>query len=416
MLARLSLRLCLGLVIISRASAQKVLTWEEAKREFTASNPSLRAAQIEVQESRAEEITAHLRPNPDLTMSVDQLNLLSSESVYRPLADALPFISSTYLIERRHKRELRLQSAKAGTAIATSVLEDQERNLLFDLRNAFILVMQNKAVLAVARESLAYYDRVLELARARLLAGDIARVDLDRIELQRVQFETDVQSAWVNLRTAKIQLRQLLNDRTPVDQLDVDGHFDFGEIIDSLDQLRQEALDTRPDLRAAAQGIDKAKTDYRLALANGSTDPVVGLDFARDPPLRAFVGISVTIPLRIFDRNQGEKVRTQLDITRQQRIMDATRTEVLSDVESAYETIQSNLVLLRPYKNRYLQQAASVRETISFSYQSGGASLLEFLQAQQDYRNIQLNYLNLVGVYLMAANQLNFAVGREVLP
>ena len=408
--------LCLWLVMVRGVSAQKVLTWEDAKREFKASNPSLRAAQIEVEESRAEEITAYLRPNPDLTISVDQLNLLSSESVYRPLANALPFISSTYLIERRHKRELRRESARAGTAIATSALEDQERSLLFDLRNAFVLVMQNSAVLTVARDSLAYYDGVLELSRDRFRAGDIARVDLDRMELQRVQFETDVQSAWVNLRTAKIQLRALLNDRTPVDQFDVKGRFDFTESVTSLDECRQAASESRPDLRAALQAVNKAKTDYRLATANGSTDPIVGWDLARDPPLRAFVGVSVTIPLRIFDRNQGEKARTQLDIGRQERIVEATRAEVLSDVDSAYETIQSDLALLRPYKTKYLQQAANVRETISFSYQSGGASLLEFLQAQQDYRNIQLNYLNLVGAYLMAANQLNLAVGREILP
>jgi|SRR5581483_3858433 len=403
-------------MIIRGASAQKVLTWEEAKREFTASNPNLRAAQIQVQESRAEEITAYLRPNPDFTMSADQLNLLSSESVYRPLANTLPFVSSTYLIERRHKRELRGESARAGTAIARSALEDQERNLLFDLRNSFVLVMQNKAALAVARDSLAFYDRVLQLSHDRYRVGDIARVDLDRIELQRVQFETDLQSAWVNLRTAKIQLRQLLNTRTPVDQFDVEGRFDFTEIINSLDECRQAALENRPDLRAASQAVDKAKADYRLAIANGSTDPVIGWSLARDPPLRAFVGVNVTIPLRVFDRNQGEKVRTQLDIGRQERIVDATRTEVLSDVDSAYETIQSHLVLLKPYKSKYLQQAANVRETISFSYQSGGASLLEFLQAQQDYRNIQLNYLNLVGAYMSATNQLNFAVGREVVP
>lgn len=407
--------LCLWLALLRGASGQKALTWEDAKREFGAANPRLRAAQIEVQESRADEITAYLRPNPDLTISVDQLSLLSSESVYRPLANALPFISSTYLIERRHKRELRLESARSGTAIATSELEDLERNLLFDLRNSFVLVMQNMAVLAVARESLAYYDRVLELSRDRFRAGDIAHVDLDRLELQRVQFATDVQSAWVNLRTAKIQLRALLNDRTPLEQFDVKGRFDFSESDVSLDECRQTALESRPDLRAALQAVDKAKTDYRLATANASTDPIVGWNLARDPPLRAFVGASVTIPLRIFDRNQGEKARTQLDIGKKQRIVDATRTEVLGDIDSAYEIIQSDLVLLKPYKTKYLQQAAGVREAISFSYQSGGASLLEFLQAQQDYRNIQLNYLNLVGAYLMAANQLNLAAGREVL-
>ena len=136
----------------------------------------------------------------------------------------------------------------------------------------------------------------------------------------------------------------------------------------------------------------------------------------QDPPIRASIGVSVTIPLRIFDRNQGEKARTQLDIERNERLVEANRAQVFSDVDSAYATLQSNLTLLRPYKTRYLQQAARVRETISFSYQHGGASLLDFLQAQQDYRGIQLSYLNLVGSYLSAASQMNFAVGREVIP
>jgi outer membrane protein, heavy metal efflux system len=231
-----------------------------------------------------------------------------------------------------------------------------------------------------------------------------------------VQFETDVQTAVVNLRTAKIQLQALLNDRTPVEQLDVRERFDFAEIPTPLEEFRQIALDTRPDLRAALQAVDKARTDHRLAVANGSTDPTFGLDFARDPPIEAFFGVSISIPLRIFDRNQGEKERTQLDIGRNERLVEATRLQVFSDVDSAYATLQNNLVLLRPYKARYLQQAVRVRETISFSYQHGGASLLDFLQAQQDYRGIQLSYLNLVGSFLNSANQLNFAVGREVIP
>ena len=176
------------------------------------------------------------------------------------------------------------------------------------------------------------------------------------------------------------------------------------------------SLEARGDIRSAETAIVKAKADNRLAWANGSTDPTLGLDFGRDPPIPAFFGVSVSFPLRIFDRNQGEKARTQLDIGRNERLLEAMRLQVFSDVDSAYATLQSNLILLRPYKARYLQQAARVRETISFSYQHGGASLLDFLQAQQDYRGIQLSYLNLVGAYLDSANQLNYAVGREVIP
>jgi len=168
-------------------------------------------------------------------------------------------------------------------------------------------------------------------------------------------------------------------------------------------------------LKAAMQSVDKARTDYQLAVANGSTDPTFGVDLARNPPIPAYFGVNVTIPLRIFDRNQGEKARTRLDITRNERLQDATQAQIYNDVDSAYATVNSNITLLRSYKASYLAQAVRVRETISFSYQRGGASLLDFLQAQQDYRNIQLSYLNLIGSYLTAAAQLNMAVGREVL-
>jgi cobalt-zinc-cadmium efflux system outer membrane protein len=403
--------------MVTAALAQKTLTWDQAKRELEASNPTLGAGRIGIQESRADEVTAFLRPNPDLTISVDQFSPLTvPDSPYRPFADTLPLISGGYLVERRHKRDLRRESAQQGTAIAVSQLDDQKRNLLFDLRSAFVQVLQQKSVLAVTRESLEFYDRMLSVSRDRFKVGDIAQVDLDRLELQRVQFESDVQTALVNLRTAKIHLLALLNDRTPVEQLDVSGRFDYAEVLTPLEEFRQYAFESRADLRAALEAVDKARTDHRLAVANGSTDPTFALDVGRQAPIRAYFGVGVTIPLRIFDRNQGEKARTQLDIARNERLVEANRAQVFNDVDSAYATLQSNLTLLRPYQAAHLAQAARVRETISFSYQHGGASLLDFLQSQRDYRGIQLSYLNLVGSYLNAANQMNFAVGREVIP
>jgi cobalt-zinc-cadmium efflux system outer membrane protein len=399
------------------ALAQKTMTWQEVRDEFQRSNPTLKAAQIGIDETRAQEITAFLRPNPDITATIDQINPFTNNPIdrYSPFSQALPFISGSYLHERRHKRELRLESAQKATAIAQSELADQERNLLFNLRNAFVQTLQAKAVRELARENLAYYDHELSISQERYKAGDIARVDLDRLDLQRVQYESDLQTAEVNLRTAKIQLLQLLYDRTPIEQFDVTGPFDFSERVLLLDELRRIAMDSRPDLRAAAQAIDKARTDYRLAVANGSTDPTFGLDFARNPPIPVYMGASVTIPLRIFDRNQGEKARTRLDISRNERLRDAAQAQVFNDVDSAYVTLNNTVILLRPYKAKYLQEAARVRDTIAFSYQHGQASLVEYLDAQRDYRTVQVTYLNLVGSYLTAANQLNLAVGREVV-
>ena len=395
--------------------AQKTLTWQEVRGKFEAANPTLRAGQIGIDESRAQEITADLRPNPNLTILADQIDPFSGGPPHGPLAYLLASGSVNYLWERQHKRGLRLESAQKGTAVVTSGQADLERTLLFNLRGAFIETLQEKAILNLARENLAYYDHVLEVNRDRYKAGGIAQVDLKRLELQRVQYLSDLQTAEVNLRIAKIQLLMLLNDQTPIEQFDVIGPFDFAKQIPPLSDVRQVALDTRPDLRAALQSVDKAKTDYRLAVANGSTDPILGFDVGRNPPIDQYIGFSVSIPLRIFDRNQGEKRRTQLDIDRNNRLAEAARAQVFSDVDSAYATVNSTVVLLKPYKDQYLEEASSIRDTISFSYQHGAASLLDFLNAQADYRSVQVNYLNLVASYLNAASQLNLAVGREVI-
>ena len=396
------------------AFAQNALNWQQVKDRFEATNPTMLAARIGIDESKAQETTAYLRPNPDMTTTLDQFAPFSGNP-YRPLGSLLPLVSASYLHERAGKRELRLESAQKGTALAQSQLADQERTLLFTLRNAFVQTLQQKSVVALATENLAYYDHLLGVSSERFKAGDIAQVDLDRLELQRVQFETDLQSALVNLRTAKIQLLTLLNDRTPIEQFDVTGPFEFTEQILTLDELHQTALANRPDLKAAMQSVDKAKTDYHLAVANGSTDPTFGVDLGRNPPIPVYIGFSVTVPLRIFDRNQGEKARTQLDIRRNERLQDATEAQVFSDADSAFATLNSSRVLLRAYKNKYLEQATRVRDTVSFSYQHGGASLLDFLNAQNDYRSVQLNYLNLVGSHMTAASQLNMAVGTEVI-
>ena len=125
--------------------------------------------------------------------------------------------------------------------------------------------------------------------------------------------------------------------------------------------------------------------------------------------------MSVNIPLRIFDRNQGEKQRTQIDIGRNEQLVDANRAQVFSDVDSAYWTLVQTLNLLKPYKNKYLPLAADVRERVTFSFQNGGASLLDFLDAEKSFRDTRLAYLNLIGSYLAAAAQMNQAVGREVM-
>jgi outer membrane protein, heavy metal efflux system len=413
--------LILGLLGSSSAAcAQQALTWDQVKARFESKNPALKADADNVDEMRAEEITAYLRPNPQFGLLADGTQIAPHDGVWTPFKGTFEEPSVSYLHERDHKRELRLESAQEGTRISESEHEDLKRSLEFMLRSAFVQTLEADAVLTLAQDDLDYYDKIITISRDRFNSGDIASIDFDRIELLRVQYEAELQTAIVNQRTAKIQLLQLLDDRTPVEQFDVAGQFDFSDALDPLEDVRQIALANRPDLQAALDTIQQSDTNHKLAISNGSTDPTFAAWYTHNastnnPDGSETLGASVNIPLRIFDRNQGEKQRTQIDIDRSRQSSEAVRAQVFSDVDTAYAEVAGNIALLMPYKAQYNAQALRVRDTVTYSYEHGGASLMDFLNAQSDFRQVQLAYTQLIGAYLTAAAQLNLAVGREVI-
>jgi len=180
------------------AAAQTALTWQQIKDKFEAVNPTLKAAQSSIDESRAEEITAYLRPNPDLSAGVAQLPFLpqlspSGQTVFRPLDNLFPSLSVSYLHEREQKRELRRDAQKKTTDVTASAYSDQERTLMFTLRSAYVQVLQNKAFLENAKANLDYWDHELRIDKLRFDAGDLAQIDYNRLRLQRIPFESDLE-------------------------------------------------------------------------------------------------------------------------------------------------------------------------------------------------------------------------------
>ena len=417
----------LGVVAIVAALAQSlrgqttVLSWEQIKTRFLTQNPSVLAGQTSVEESKANEITAGLRPNPQFNLSQDGLQLTPSAGTWRPLTGIVITPGVSMLVERQNKRGRRVDSARLATSGAGSDQEDLQRTLLFAVRTAFLNTLQAKALVELTQASLQSYDQAIDANRTRFQAGDISELDFQRVEIQRVQFESDLASARVNVRTAKIQLLALLNDRTTVDAFDVAGNFEYRESILQLPELRQTAVANRPDLRSAETAIEKAKADNRLAVANGTADPVIAAWYARNPSFNNpfdsnTLGTSVSIPIRIFDRNQGEKTRTALEITRTGRLREALLAGIYRDVDSAYAAVESVRTLVRPFQDKYLQESSEIRDKVSFSYSQGNATVLEFLDAQKSYRDTQVAYVGLVGSYWSALAQLSVAVGQEVNP
>ena len=414
----MSKNLARGLLLIVfalclRSWAQEPWTWEKVRERFETNNPTLRAGRLQVDEAKAGEITASLRPNPQLSVVLDQFTVFNPSVLSANNAQWTPTV--TQLIERQSKRHLRYQSAELAARSSQSDTQDLERNLLFNLRDAFVRLLAAKSVLQFSTDNLSYFDKVIEVNRERFKAGDISNIDFERVELQRVQLESDYQNALVSLRQAKLDLLALMNEKSSADQFDVAGEFDFHDKLPELAEVRQQALLIRPDLQSAETIVQKAQVDHKLAWANGSTNPTVGLEYQRTGPFNT-LGIDFAIPLRIFDRNQGEKQRTQIEMDRTLRLREAVMAGVLRDVDSAHTALVSVVEVLKPYRDHYLPEATDVRETISFSYAHGGSSLLDFLDAQRAYRDTQLNYRNLIASYLSAANQLNFTVGREVIP
>jgi outer membrane protein, heavy metal efflux system len=408
-------------VLSASAFAQTTpLTWQQIKDRFDARNPALKAAQLSIDESRAEEITQYLRPNPEFSFSADGTQLTPYLHTYRPFAGTQISPGISYLIERAGKRELRLETAKEATDIAASTYLDQQRGMMFLLRSAFVNVLNQKAVLQNATDNLEYWDKELVVDKARLNAGDIAPLDYDRLDLQRTQFESDYETAIMTLKTSQVQLAMLLNDRGPLERMDVVGPYDFPEEIPPLQQFREVALANRPDLKVAQENVELAKSTYKLTVANGSTDPTWSVWTTHNPSFnnpydQNTIGASVSIPIRIFDRNQGEKARTKVDIGRNEKLYDAAEAQVYNDVDSAYYNLVQNINLLKPYKSKYLAEAANIRDRMTTAYRNGGASLLDYLDAEKAYRDVRLAYINMIGSYMTAAAQMNMATGKEVL-
>ena len=405
----------------SQVWTAQVWTWDSVKDRFHTNNPTLLAGFLNIDELKAQEITANLRPNPDFTLSADGTQIAPSHGVWQPFAGTFVSPGVSYLFERRNKRGLRYEVAKEGTAIGVAQQDDSERNLLFNLRSAFVGVLQAKAVLQAGPGQSRLLRQVLKISRDRFQAGDIAQIDLDRLELQRLQYESDVQTALVNLRTTKINLLALLNDRRPIDNFDVDGPFDFAEDTAFARRLSQASARRPPrPARCRADGAAgrkqlQAGRSQRLHRSHHRrmVHPQRLLQQSVRPEHRRRQRQHPAAHLRHAIREKSCARKSTSNAARNYAKPPRLRSTATWIPPSPL--VASNITLLKPYKRQYLEQAVRVRDTILFSYQHGGASLLDFLNAESDYRTVQLNYVNLVGAYLTAAAQLNQAVGREVI-
>jgi len=379
-------------------------------------NHALKATQTQIQQNQAQEVTAALRPNPTLT--VDSLFIPVEPQNFNAniIANVTEFDAGvSYLFERGGKRHRRIDAARDATGQTRYQVSDAERALIFNTAQQFITAQLAESNLDLANQDLASFQQTVDIAQAQYKAGAISEGDLLKITVQLLQFQTDVSTAKVARVQALASLRGFLGyDAVPADY-DVEGDLAYQPLQLNRDDLLLKALKTRPDLLAAQQGVRAAESQYALAKANGKVDVTGALTYTHVSGENT-VGATVSFPLPIFDRNQGEIARTQYARTAAQETASAASDTVLTDVNSAYAAFSSNQEVVTLYTGGYLKQSKDSRDISEYAYHRGAASLLDFLDAERSYRATQLAYRQALTNYLIAVEQLKEAVGSRTLP
>ncbi|MGH9717498.1 MAG: TolC family protein [Candidatus Acidiferrales bacterium] len=393
------------------------ITLDQAIQLALQHNHNLLAARTTINQSKAEEITANLRPNP----------VLLGDALYIPFLQPSEFSSNymdnsaefdlgvSYLFERGEKRQHRLRAAKDQTAVTRSQVADDQRSLTFQVASQFITVQLAESALDLAQQDLKSFQNSINISEERYRTGDISDDDLLKIKLQMLQFQTDASQAKLAKVQALSDLRQLLGyDSVPADY-DVAGSLEYEPVHGNLEGLQAKALAMRPDLRAAKQGITAAQSQYELAKAQGKQDVTGQISYTHTAAVNS-ASIYGQIQIPIFDRNQGEIARARSAITQAQQQEQAAADQVLTDVRDAYESVQTNNQVIQLYQSGYLDVAKQDRDISQYAYRRGAASLLDFLDAERSYRSTELGYRQALASYLTALEQLREAVGTRSLP
>ena len=393
------------------------ITLEDAIQLALQHNHTILAARTTIQQSQALEITANLRPNPSLVGDAQFLpffNPTQFDSDY--LDNTAQFdLGLSYLFERGKKRQHRLQAAKDATAVTTSQVADSERALTFQVASLYINVETAESTLDLAQQDLQSFQNSVDISQQRFRAGDISEDDYLKIHLQLLQFQTDAAQAQLAKIQALSDLRHLLGYESVSPDYDVAGPFDYVPLQAKLEDLQAKALATRPDLRAAVQGVTAANSQYELAKADGKRDVTGQINYTHVADLST-ASLFGQVQLPIFDRNQGEIARTRVAITQAQEQQKAASEQVMTDVEDAYEGLRTNDQVVQLYRSGYLDEAQQDRDISQYAYQRGAASLLDYLDAERSYRATQLAYRQSLAAYLLALEQLRQAVGTRSLP
>lgn len=392
------------------------LTMDEAVRLAIGRNQALRVQRLTIDLSKADEVTAALRPNPNFSFTGSSLPVFSpSQLNFGTFRDAVTYDAGIgYTFERGGKREKRTTVAEDATAVAEKNVLDAERQVRFQTGQAFIGVLLAKSTLQLAQDNLKSFQQVVDVNRQRVTSGDLAEGDFLPVRLQQLQFETDVSAAEVALVQARAALRRLVGYETVAEDVDVVGELAHRPYHVSLDDLRVEALASRPDLQAAESSLKLTRDQAALERGNRARDITGGADYTKTGPSNT-IGLGVSFDLPFFDRNQGNIAHADVVVRQAIEAEAGARFGVVTDVVSAFAGYQTSEKVVKLYESGYLDQSKQSLDISTYAFQRGAVSLLSLLDAERTYRATQLAYRQALAAFLSSVEEINFVVGKQVM-
>jgi cobalt-zinc-cadmium efflux system outer membrane protein len=370
------------------------VTIAQAVQEAVDHNLNLLAERYNISVADARIITAKLRPNPVVTAGVDYIDFLGQFTPDRNVGPTEYNLRTDFLLERGGKRERRIEVARDAREVAQLQLLNTSRLLVLDVQNAFVDVLQTKDNVTLARENLAAFQSIVEVNTNRVRAGDLAKVELTRTQVARIQFQSAVRQAESKLRIALNRLQTLMGRAVPSPTLEVDGTLrrDSDPVV--LATVTTQALDLRPDLQSLHRDQARSQAEIRSQIAQGKVDLTVSSMFHRQFYNGASdtLGFFISAPVPVFNRNQGEIERARQE---QQQILariKAAEVAVQDEVRNAWVQYNTARELLDSIERDLLDQARDVRATMEYSYRRGEASLVEFLDAQRAFNDARQSY------------------------
>jgi outer membrane protein, heavy metal efflux system len=415
-----SFSLAVGAALVALTASGQVnsnITLEQAIQLANQHNHSLLAARTTILQNQAAEIQANVRPNPTFFADWEYLPLSSPAGInfLDYLHDSTEGdIGLSYLFERGEKRQHRLEAAQDTTAVTRATVTDNERTLGFQVAQLYVNAQLAQSTLQLARLDLKSFQDTVNISQRQREIGAMSENDFLQIKIQLVQFQTDVEQAELSKAQALSDLRQQLGYESVPDEYDIAEDLEYRPVMLKLDDLQKKALENRPDLKAAQLGITSANSQYTLAKANGKQDFTLQANYSHVNSISAF-SFSFSIPLPIFDRNQGTIAQTRYAITQAREQQKLTNGQVLTDVRDAYLAAVSNDKILQIYRNGPLDDAQRSRDISEYAYRRGAIALLDFLNAERNYRATELAYRQAVAAYVTSIEQLRQAVGSRSL-